>query len=305
MASKAPLVVALVVAHDPGPWFEEALGSLARQDYPRFEVEIVDAASAADLAPRVNSVLPGAHLRRLGDNEGFGVSINRSLAGRGEVGICLPRPLPGSPAGREAPAGAEAGGRAEGNAGWPPGAERPTHYVLCHDDVALAPDAVRLMVEEAYRSNAALVSPKMVSWHAPDRLVDVGATVDGTGCRVSLVDPGELDQAQHDSVRDVLVAPGGCVLARADLLVALGGVDTAMPMFGEDIDLSLRSRVAGGRVIVAPQARVRHLGATSRGIRRLGPARWAGPGAFGLELRGRLRVALVTQGRLRLAGTLA
>ena len=27
-------VVAVVVTHDPGPWFEEALASLAGQDYP-------------------------------------------------------------------------------------------------------------------------------------------------------------------------------------------------------------------------------------------------------------------------------
>ena len=34
-------------------------------------------------------------------------------------------------------------------------------YLLCHDDVALDPTAVRVMMEEAYRSNAAIVGPKL------------------------------------------------------------------------------------------------------------------------------------------------
>ena len=90
---------------------------------------------------------------------------------------------------------------------------------------------------------------------------------DKGGAPVTLVEPGELDQEQHDAVRDVFVAPGGCVLVRADLFEALGGFDEGMSMFGEDLDLSWRAQVAGARVVVAPGARVRHLEATASGRR--------------------------------------
>ena len=56
----APAVVAVVVTHDAGPWFEETLASLAASDYPNLSVLVIDAASTEDPVPRVASVLPGA-----------------------------------------------------------------------------------------------------------------------------------------------------------------------------------------------------------------------------------------------------
>ena len=90
--------------------------------------------------------------------------------------------------------------------------EGASHLLFCHDDVALAPDAVRALVEEAFRSNAGVVTPKYVEWDRPDRLLAVGATADKVGVVGDLVEPEELDQEQHDAVRDVFVAPGGATL---------------------------------------------------------------------------------------------
>ena len=67
-----------------------------------------------------------------------------------------------------------------------------------------------------------------------------------------LAEPGELDQEQHDAVRDVFLAPGGCTLVRADLFASLGGFDPAMTLYGEDLDLCWRAQIAGARVVVAP-----------------------------------------------------
>ena len=84
-----------------------------------------------------------------------------------------------------------------------------------------------------------------------------------------LVERGELDQEQHDAVRDVFCAPGGCTLVRADLFASLGGFDPEIDLFGDDLNLSWRAQVAGARVLVVPEARVRHtrgdrVGAASR-----------------------------------------
>ena len=133
------------------------------------------------------------------------------------------------------------------------------YFLLCHDDVALFPDAVHLMVEEAFRSNAGIVSPKVVSWDDPERLIHVGMTVDKGGSVVDRVQPYEIDHGQHDAVRDVFVAPGGITLVRADLFEELGGFDPAIVAMGEDLDLCWRAQVVGARIIVAPDARVRHL----------------------------------------------
>lgn len=230
-AAGAPPVVAVVVTHDPGPWLEEALSSLVAQDYPNLSILVLDAASHEDPTARIAAIAPAAYVRRVAENHGFGPTANDLL-----------------------------------NV-----VEGASHYVLLHDDVALEPDAVRLLLEEAYRSNAGVVAPKIVAWDDPRLLLAVGASADKSG-HVVAYGRGERDQEQHDAVRDVFVAPGGCQLVRADLFAALGGFDPAIVLLGEDVDLSWRAQVAGARVVVAPAARVRHREATVTGERPLAVA---------------------------------
>ena len=267
---QAPAVVAVVVTCDPGPWFEEVLQGLDEQDYPNLSVLVIDANSAEDPTSRVARVIPGAYVRRLPANRGYAASANEALKL----------------------------------------VEGASHFLLCHDDVVLAPEAVRIMVEEAYRSNAGIVAPKLLDWEEPARLLQVGMSADRGGAPVGLAERGELDQAQHDNVRDVFFAPGGCMLVRADLFASLGGFDPLMGLYGEDLDLSWRAHIAGARVVVAPAARVRHLEAMSSGRRSItadGPAqnedavrRRARP----LQLRHRLRAVLKAYGPWHLARVL-
>jgi hypothetical protein len=89
---------------------------------------------------------------------------------------------------------------------------------------------------------------------------------DKTGAVVDRVLEGEVDHGQHDAVRDVFVAPGGCILVRADLFRELKGFDPGIVAMGEDLDLSWRCQVAGSRVVVAPDARVRHREVVAGGL---------------------------------------
>ena len=229
MGTLAPPVVAVVVAHDPGPWFAETLASIASQDYAELSVLVLDTGVSEDLPLRVAEVLPGAYVRRFDGNRGFGATVN-------EVRTMV---------------------------------DGAAYYLLCHDDVALADDAVHLMVEEAFRSNAGIVSPKIVSWNDPEQLVHVGMSVDKGGSVVERIQPNEIDHGQHDAVRDVFVAPGGCTLVRADLFEELDGYDPAIVAMGEDLDLCWRAQVVGARIVVAPDARVRHLEVLAGGERTL------------------------------------
>ena len=215
----APAVTLLMVSHDPGPWFEESLAAVAALDYPVLEVVVVDAASPAPIAERVAAGLPGARVLRLDENRGFGRAVD---AARAQIDLA---PL----------------------------------VVLAHDDVAPDPGAVRALVEEAFRSNAAVVGPKAVRWDDPTRILAAGEGADKFGYPVPTVDRDELDQEQHDAVRDVFTVPDAFTLVRADLLEAIGGFDDEGSWFGDDLDLCWRAHAAGGRVLVAPAARVRHL----------------------------------------------
>ncbi len=132
------------------------------------------------------------------------------------------------------------------------------YLLICHDDVALAPDCVRRLVEEAVRSNAGVVGPKLLDWNDPNRILHVGFTADKTGAVSDIAEPGEFDQEQHDAVRDVFAVPGAVTLLRSDLFTALGGFDEAMIAHGEDLDLCWRAHALGARVLINPAATARH-----------------------------------------------
>ena len=250
MAELPPAVVAVVVATDPGPWFDETLRALAAQDYENLSVLVLVVGGSTDPTAAVAAALPEAFVRRIPDAVGFGAAVNEALT-----------MVEGAP-----------------------------FFLLCHDDCAPAPDAVHVMVEESFRSNAGIVSPKMVHWDDPRALLHVGQNVDKTGAVVERVQEGEIDAGQHDAVRDVFVAPGGCLLVRADLLRAIGGYDATVGAMGEDLDLSWRARIAGARIVVAPSASVRHLGLVASGRRQ--PLSDA-PSLQALQRRHELRTVLI------------
>jgi GT2 family glycosyltransferase len=225
MDAQIPAVVAVLVTTGTSPWLDEAMASLASQHYDELSVLVLVTGEAPDVTGRVGRVLPEAFVRFLPGRPGYAAASNEAL------------------------------GMVEGAA----------FFLLCHDDCALDPDVVHNLVEESFRSNAGVVSPKYVDWFDPSILLHVGENCDKTGAVVDRIQDGEVDHGQQDAVRDVFVAPGGCTLIRADLWRELDGFDPGIVAMGEDLDLSWRSQVAGSRVVVAPDARVRHREAVASG----------------------------------------
>jgi GT2 family glycosyltransferase len=269
MDPQVPAVVAVVVTTAPGPWFEEALLSLAAQDYQELSVLVLaNGDDPGDVTERVGRILPEAFVRHLPGRPGYAEAANEAL------------------------------GMVEGAA----------FFLLCHDDMALDADVVHKLVEESFRSNAGVVSPKFVNWDDPRILLHVGLSCDKTGAVVDRIMEGEVDHGQHDAVRDVFVAPGGCILIRADLWSELKGFDPGIVAMGEDLDLSWRCQVAGSRVVVAPDARVRHREAVAGGLEPLtvgdGNARRRPPSLQMLQRRHELRAVLKCYTRTHLARVL-
>ena len=93
METLAPPVVAVVVAHDPGPWFAETLASIASQDYAELSVLVLDTGRSEDLAARVAEVLPTAYVRRFDGESGLRGDRQRGAVhgGRGRLLPDLPR----------------------------------------------------------------------------------------------------------------------------------------------------------------------------------------------------------------------
>ena len=221
----APPVVAVMVVHEPGEWFAEVLASLAGQDYPDVRlVAFLTSTTDAAVSQDILGHFPNALVRQVEGNPGFGPVANQVI------------------------------NVVEGRDGF---------FLFVHDDVALRSDAISQLVEEAFRSNAAVIGPKLVEWETPDVLQHVGLDADRAGYLVDVVDPGERDQEQHDAVRDTFALPSACLLVRNDVFRDIGGFAPQIPFLGEELDICWRVHLLGARVMVNPAAVVRHRGGFS------------------------------------------
>jgi len=140
---------------------------------------------------------------------------------------------------------------------------------LLHDDSAPEPEALeRLLAEAEARPGAGILGPKLVGWNDTQRLQEVGWSVDRTGRAVSPIEDDEIDQGQHDLIQDVFYVSTAGMLVRREALLGVGGFDERISAFRDDLDLCWRTHLAGGRVLIVPQARVRHFGAAASRARR-------------------------------------
>ncbi len=150
----------------------------------------------------------------------------------------------------------------------------PEHWLwLLHDDSAPEPNCLKeLLLAEERNALAAVIGPKQVTWNDPRTIFQLGLTLSPGGTPLS-PHANELDQSQHDSLTDVMAVGTAGALIRTDVLADLGGLSDVAPPLAADYDLSLRVKLAGYRVIVAPKARIRHAGLALAGKR---PRRWLG-----------------------------
>jgi len=127
---------------------------------------------------------------------------------------------------------------------------------LLPGDAEPEPDALaRLLAAVEIAPSVVIAGPKLVDPDDRTSLRSFGESVTRYGTTVPLADD-ELDQSQHDVENDVLgvVLPG--MLVRRGMWDLLGGPDRGLPTMDAGLDLSIRARLAGGRVVRVPGARV-------------------------------------------------
>lgn len=126
---------------------------------------------------------------------------------------------------------------------------------LLAQDTAPHPRALERLVGTLERSpSAAIVAPKVVATDNDREIVSLGVSMTALGRSVELA-AGELDQGQHDRMDDALGADIRGLLIRGEVRDALRP-DPALAGADEGLDLGVRARLGGGRVVLAPSARV-------------------------------------------------
>ncbi|WP_152363369.1 glycosyltransferase [Microlunatus speluncae] len=154
--------------------------------------------------------------------------------------------------------------------------ERENWYWLLHDDAVPAPDALyQLLAHVVTEPGIDITGPKLLlpkRRQATRRLSEVGVSISGTGRRELGLDPGEIDQGQHDEPRPRLGVSGCGMLVRADAWSELGGLDAAVPVFRDGVEFGWRAHLQGYRVVTTPAAEMVHRQVGRAGLRRRGIA---------------------------------
>lgn len=127
-------------------------------------------------------------------------------------------------------------------------------WLLAHD-TAPHPRALERLVGSLERSpSAAIIAPKLVQVDDDREIVSLGVSMTALGRSVELA-AGELDQGQHDGRDEALGADVRGLLIRGEVRSDLRP-DRALAGADEGLDLGVRARLGGGRVVLTPSARV-------------------------------------------------
>ena len=235
MSTNAPqtrhAVTAIVVAHDGARWLPGLVQALRAQTYP------VEQTVAVDTASRDRS---GAVLAELiGQDAVFG--MDRSTGYGEAVAVALKH------------AAKRRSGRTD------PNINRVDWIWLMHDDCEPAPDALERLLRAASRDRTiAVLGPKVLDGQDRRTIREAGVSIDRAGRRVTGIEPGEIDQGQHDHKKAVLAVGSAGMLVRRDVWDQLGGFDARLKLFRDDVDFCWRVQGAGFRVQVVTDAVLYH-----------------------------------------------
>lgn len=261
------MVTAVLVSHDGARWLPDALAGLLGQERPVQYAMGADTGSADDSAQLVTDALGADRVLHLARRTGFGQAVEE--CGR-TAPVLTPEQLPYL----KRPSGWDPVTRSWRDDAYDmpelPHGDPVQWLWLLHDDCAPEPDALAQLLRvvdseyELGREDVAVVGPKLRGWYDRRQLLEVGVSIANSGRRWTGLDRREQDQGQHDHVRPVLSVSTAGMLIRRDVFEQLGGFDRHLPLMRDDVDLCWRAHAAGYRVLIAPEAVVRHAEAASR-----------------------------------------
>lgn len=226
----------LIVTHGRPELAVACVDSVLRETVDvRFEVIVVDAASADETAEILHRRFPQVDVVALPTNVGFARAANLAASrSRGEHLVLL----------------------------------NPDVIVRDHALTRLLTFALRHPEYGVYGGRT--VSPDetldpMSCWGAPTLwstlcfATGLSAAFRGS----ALFDPESLGPWRRDSVREVPIVTGCMMMLSRLLWERLGGFDERFFLYGEDVDLSLRAAAVGCRPVITPEATVVHVSGAS------------------------------------------
>jgi hypothetical protein len=218
----APRVIAVVLNWCNEPDTAACLDSLALQDYAALDLLVVDNASPDASGARLRIRYPGVLHDRTDRNVGYSGGNNRGME-------------------RALREGAD-------------------FVLVLNNDTQLEPGCVRELVHATHtQERVGAVGGKILRFDEPETLWFAGGTFDRLRAIGLHTGAGEGDAgSEMHVVREVEFLTGCCLLIPAAVLRAGGYFREDFFAYVEDVELCVRLRASGFRLLYAPAARIRH-----------------------------------------------
>lgn len=129
--------------------------------------------------------------------------------------------------------------------------------LLVDDDVYLAPDCARLLMQRLLAARAVAAVPRLLLYPETDLIQLDGGDVHFVGTMV-LRNARAKPAAAPSSASLIGAFSTSCVLAERTILLDAGGVDEAFFIYLEDMELGLRLRSLGHDLVCEPAAIAQH-----------------------------------------------
>lgn len=216
-----PLIAIVIVGYNSRQDIDDCLSSVLASNYPadRLRVILIDNQSTDDTAGLVRTKYPTVEL--------VVNQVNNGFAGGNNQGYLLAQKY------------------------------QPDYLVLLNPDTVVTPVWLEQLVATAQQTGAAIVQPKIMLDADRQRINSLGNALHFLGfgyCNHYR----EVDQNFSSEIFPVPYPSGAACLIDMKFLERVGLFDEKLFMYHEDVDLGWRSNLAGGKVIVDPQAIIYH-----------------------------------------------
>lgn len=216
----------VILSYNGKKWHELFLPLIVSEAAAGYDVVIADNASTDDTAEWVEKNFPSVHLLRIPINRGFTGGYSEALK---QI--------------------------------------QAKYYILLSSDF----EVTHGWFQPLHRAmetvpKLAACQPKVRYWRERENFEYAGAAggfMDKWGymfCRGRIFDTLEQDHHQYDDNIEIFWATGGCLVIRADLYHAMGGIDTDLYAHMEEVDLCWRLKNAGYRIGYIGSSTVFHVG---------------------------------------------
>ena len=144
-----------------------------------------------------------------------------------------------------------------------------SYLLFLNNDVeVISPEWIEEMLMICQQPDVAIVGAKL---YYPDNLIQHAGVVLGMGgiaghimCMASCEDKGYFGRAVN--VQEISAVTAACMLMKAEDFQAVGGFDEEFVVAFNDIDLCMKARAAGKKVVFTPYAELYHYESKSRGM---------------------------------------